>query len=175
MNAVDTVANAAKRMDYRVGYGWDSHEFKRGRPLILGGVSIEHDRGLAGHSDGDVLLHAICDALLGAVALGDIGAHFPSSDSRWRNAASSQFVQHAYDLVSKKGWGVVNIDATLILGEPKIQPHAKRIRESIAKLLNVSVDCVSVKAKTPEGMGTEDAATAHAVALLSNDRKLQAA
>lgn len=155
--------------DLRIGYGWDSHEFVAGRPLWLGGLRVEHSAGLGGHSDGDVLLHAVCDALLGALALDDIGTHFPSSDPQWKDAASSAFVEHALRLVQAQGWQVVNVDCTVILEKPRMQPLRAALRAALAKLLQVSVDRVSIKAKTPEGMGTGHAAIAHAVALLGRD------
>ena len=151
----------------RIGYGWDSHEFKRGIPLKLGGVHIPHGKGLAGHSDGDVLLHALTDALLGAVAAGDIGAYFPPSDPKWKGADSVVFVREAIKRVHKAGYSVANLDSTLILQEPKIGPHAKKIQERVAKLLGISPSCVGIKAKTPEGMGTGNAAIAHVVVLLN--------
>jgi 2-C-methyl-D-erythritol 2,4-cyclodiphosphate synthase len=151
----------------RIGYGWDSHEFKRGVPLRIGGVAIRHSRGLAGHSDGDVLLHALTDALLGAVAAGDIGTFFPPSDQRWKGANSAVFVREAMGQVKKKGYSVANVDSTLILAEPKIIPHADSIRARIAELVGIPADAVGVKAKTPEGMGTENAAIAHVVVLLT--------
>ena len=150
----------------RIGYGWDSHEFKPGVALKIGGVSLEHDKGLAGHSDGDVLLHAITDALLGAIAGPDIGTLFPPSDAKWKGAHSAVFVSEALKRVRAAGYEVVNVDSTLILAAPKIGPHAKAIREHVAELLGVAADCVGVKAKTPEGMGTDNAAIAHAVVLL---------
>src|SRR5947209_6812728 len=142
----------------RIGYGWDSHEFKSGVPLRIGGVEVPHPRGLAGHSDGDVLLHALTDALLGAIAAGDIGSYFPPSDPKWKNADSSIFVQHALKRVRQAGYRVVNVDSTLILAEPKIGPHVQHIAASVAKLLGVRPNDVGVKAKTPEGMGTDNAA-----------------
>jgi len=151
----------------RIGYGWDSHEFKRGIPLKLGGVHIPYGKGLAGHSDGDVLLHALTDALLGAVAAGDIGAYFPPSDPKWKGADSVVFVREAIKRVHKAGYSVANLDSTLILQEPKIGPHAKKIQERVAKLLGISPSCVGIKAKTPEGMGTGNAAIAHVVVLLN--------
>lgn len=152
--------------DLRIGYGWDSHEFAAGRPLWLGGLQIEHSAGLSGHSDGDVLLHAVCDALLGALALDDIGTHFPPSDPQWKGAASSTFVRHALNLVKMQGWQVANVDCTVILEKPRMQPLRAALRETMAALLEVSLDRVSIKAKTPEGMGTGHAAIAHAVVLL---------
>jgi 2-C-methyl-D-erythritol 2,4-cyclodiphosphate synthase len=151
----------------RIGYGWDSHEFKRGVPLRIGGVAIRHSRGLAGHSDGDVLLHALTDALLGAVAAGDIGTFFPPSDQRWKGADSAVFVREAMRQVKKQGYAVANVDSTLVLAEPKIIPHAAGIRARVAELVGIQADAVGVKAKTPEGMGTENAAIAHVVVLLT--------
>ena len=151
----------------RIGYGWDSHEFKEGIPLKLGGVTIAHPRGLAGHSDGDVLLHALTDALLGAIAAGDIGTYFPPSDARWKGANSAVFVQTALEHVKRAGYAVANVDSTLILMAPKIGPHAAVIQRRVAELLNLDADCIGVKAKTPEGMGTENAAIAHVIVLLT--------
>jgi len=150
----------------RIGYGWDSHEFKSGIALKIGGVTLAHDKGLGGHSDGDVLLHAITDALLGAIAAPDIGTLFPPSDPKWKDADSAVFLREALKRVNAAGYAVVNIDSTLILAAPKIGPHAKVIREHVAELLGVGPDCVGLKAKTPEGMGTDNAAIAHAVVLL---------
>lgn len=150
----------------RIGYGWDSHEFKKGVPLKIGGVELKHTHGLAGHSDGDVLLHALTDALLGAIAAGDIGSYFPPSDPQWKGADSAIFVVEALTKIRDQGWEVANVDSTLILDEPKIGPVANRIRQSIADLLEISPADVGVKAKTPEGMGTENAAIAHVVVLL---------
>ena len=150
----------------RIGYGWDSHEFKPGVPLKIGGVLLEHDKGLAGHSDGDVLLHAITDALLGAVAAGDIGAFFPPSDPKWKGADSRVFVEEALEQIRSKGYRVNNVDSTLILAAPKIGPVAKRLQQSVANLLNIDPDRVGIKAKTPEGMGTDNAAIAHVIVLL---------
>jgi 2-C-methyl-D-erythritol 2,4-cyclodiphosphate synthase len=150
----------------RIGYGWDSHEFKRGIPLKIGGLTLPHAKGLGGHSDGDVLLHAITDALLGALAAPDIGSLFSPSDPRWKGADSALFLAEAVKRVGAAGYKVVNLDSTLILASPKIGPHAAAIRSHVAKLLGISPDCVGVKAKTPEGMGTDDAAIAHAVVLL---------
>jgi 2-C-methyl-D-erythritol 2,4-cyclodiphosphate synthase len=154
----------------RIGYGWDSHEFKPGIPLRIGGVELPHDKGLAGHSDGDVLLHALTDALLGAVAAGDIGAFFPPSDPKWKGANSVIFVEEAMRHVEKAGYAVTNADTTLILAAPKIGPHAARIQQRLAELLKVDSNCVGVKAKTPEGLGTDNAAIAHAVVLLEKRR-----
>ena len=150
----------------KIGYGWDSHEFKRGVPLKIGGVDIPHAKGLGGHSDGDVLLHAITDALLGAIAAPDIGTLFSPSDRRWKGADSKVFLSEALRRVKVAGYKIVNVDSTLILAEPKIGPHATAIRERISQLTAVPADCIGIKAKTPEGMGTENAAIAHAVVLL---------
>ncbi|HEY1262414.1 MAG TPA: 2-C-methyl-D-erythritol 2,4-cyclodiphosphate synthase [Terriglobales bacterium] len=150
----------------RIGYGWDSHEFKPGIPLKIGGVALPHSHGLGGHSDGDVLLHALTDALLGAVAAPDIGALFPPSDPKWKGADSAVFLAEAQKRVKAAGYRVVNLDSTLILAAPKIGPHAAAIRAQLAKLLAIPPDCIGIKAKTPEGMGTDNAVIAHVVALL---------
>jgi 2-C-methyl-D-erythritol 2,4-cyclodiphosphate synthase len=150
----------------RIGYGWDSHEFKAGTPLKIGGVTLPHTHGLGGHSDGDVLLHALTDALLGAVAGPDIGTLFPPSDAKWKGADSALFLREALKRAHAAGYSIVNVDSTLILDAPKIGPHTAVIRESVAKLLGIPADCVGLKAKTPEGMGTDNAAIAHAVVLL---------
>jgi 2-C-methyl-D-erythritol 2,4-cyclodiphosphate synthase len=151
----------------RIGYGWDSHEFKDGLPLKIGGVQIPFSKGLSGHSDGDVLLHALTDALLGAVAAGDIGRHFPPSDPEWKDADSTLFVQEALRQVARAGYVVANVDSTVILTEPKIGPYSIKIQARVAKLLGVRAGQVGIKAKTPEGMGTDHAAIAHVVVLLA--------
>ena len=150
----------------RIGYGFDSHEFRAGIPLKIGGILLAHDKGLGGHSDGDVLLHAITDALLGAVAAPDIGALFPPSDPKWKGADSVVFLREAVKRVHDAGYGVANLDASLILAAPKIGPHAAAIRMRVAQLLGVHADCVGLKAKTPEGLNLENAALAHVVVLL---------
>jgi 2-C-methyl-D-erythritol 2,4-cyclodiphosphate synthase len=150
----------------RIGYGWDSHEFKRGIPLKIGGVTLPHQKGLGGHSDGDVLLHALTDALLGAVAAPDIGTLFSPSDSRWKGADSAVFLAEALKRVRAAGYAIANVDSTLILSAPRIGPHAADIRSKVAELLDIPTECVGLKAKTPEGMGTENAAIAHVVVLL---------
>ena len=150
----------------RIGQGYDSHEFKPGIPLIIGGVKLAHDKGLGGHSDGDVLLHAITDALLGAVAGPDIGSLFPPSDPQWKGADSAVFLREALKRVRVAGYELVNLDSTLILAAPKIGPHAGAIRKRVAELCAVPENCVGVKAKTPEGTGTENAAIAHVTVLL---------
>jgi len=151
----------------RIGYGFDSHEFVAGIPLRIGGMTIPHTHGLSGHSDGDVLLHAITDALLGAVAAGDIGAFFPPSDPKWKGANSVIFIQEAMKHIEEAGYRVVNVDSSLILTAPKIGPHSLAIRERVAELLNIEPGCVGVKAKTPEGLNLENTAVAHVVVLLS--------
>src|SRR6202140_5459751 len=150
----------------RIGYGWDSHEFKTGIPLKIGGVPLDHPKGLGGHSDGDVLLHALTDALLCALAAPDIGSLFPPSDPKWKGADSAVFLREALQRMRAAGYVIVNVDATLVLAAPKIGPHAAAIRERVAELLGVSADCVGLKAKTPEGLGTDNAAIANAVVLL---------
>jgi 2-C-methyl-D-erythritol 2,4-cyclodiphosphate synthase len=150
----------------RIGIGWDSHSFRKGIPLKIGGVRLEHTHGLAGHSDGDVLLHALTDALLGAVAAGDIGSYFPPSDKRWKGADSALFVRQALKQVTRAGYAVANVDSTLILVAPKIGPHAAKIRGSVARLLGVSTAAVSIKAKTPEGMNLKNTAIAQVAVLL---------
>ena len=161
------MSNQAVRYIPRIGYGWDSHEFRRGIPLKIGGVSLQHHSGLAGHSDGDVLLHALTDALLGAVCAGDIGTYFPPSEPEWKGADSALFLREAMQHVTEAGYTIGNVDSTLILAEPKIVPHAPAIRENVAQLLGVTPQQISVKAKTPEGMGTENAAIAHVTVLLA--------
>ncbi len=155
-----------RRPTARIGYGFDSHEFRPGIPLKIGGVSLAHDKGLGGHSDGDVLLHAITDALLGAIAAPDIGALFPPSDPKWKGADSVIFLREALKRVSDAGYRVGNADASLILAAPKIGPHAGMIRAKVAELLEVGTDCVGLKAKTPEGLNLDNAAQAHVVVLL---------
>lgn len=154
----------------RIGYGFDSHEFRPGIPLKIGGITLAHDKGLGGHSDGDVLLHAITDALLGAIAAPDIGALFPPSDSKWKGADSVIFLREALKRVAAAGYSVANVDASLILSAPKIGPHAAAIRTKVAQLLGIPGDCVGLKAKTPEGLGTENTAIGHVAVLLERAR-----
>lgn len=139
--------------EVRTGLGWDLHRLAAGRPLILGGVTVPSERGLEGHSDADVLSHAITDAILGAAALGDIGMHFPDSDPRWKGANSLVFLRHALNLASERGFRVVNVDATVTLERPKLKDYRQAIRESLAAALALPVDRVSVKFKTAEGIG----------------------
>lgn len=155
----------------KIGYGWDSHEFKSGVPLKIGGVALDHPKGLGGHSDGDVLLHAITDALLGAVAAPDIGTLFSPSDAKWKGADSAVFLQEALRRVGAAGFQIENVDSTLILAAPKIGPHTASIRARVAELLQIQPDRIGIKAKTPEGIGTDNAAIAHAVVLLQSKPK----
>ena len=153
----------------RFGFGYDIHRFSRDRKLILGGVQIPSELGLLGHSDADVLLHAICDALLGAAALGDIGQHFPDTDPRFKGASSLSFLAVTRELLVADGYHVVNIDSTLVLQSPKIAPHVPAMRQQIANTLNLGVEQVSVKATTNEGLGSLGAGegcAAYAVATL---------
>ena len=155
-------------MSLRIGYGFDSHSFRAGVPLVIGGMRIEHEAGLAGHSDGDVLLHALTDALLGAVSAGDIGTFFPPSDERWKGAASSLFLRTALEEIHTAGYKVVNIDSVLIMARPKIVPIAGELRQSVADLLGVPAGDVGIKAKTPEGLNQDGVAVAHVTVLLES-------
>ncbi len=155
----------------RIGYGFDSHEFRSGIPLKIGGIALVHDKGLGGHSDGDVLLHAITDALLGAMAAPDIGTLFPPSDAKWKGADSAVFLREALKRVHDAGYELANIDASLILAAPKIGPQAAAIRARVAQLLGLPPDCVGLKAKTPEGLNLENTAVAHVVVLLEAQAK----
>jgi len=140
-------------MEYRTGLGWDVHRTGPDRPLILGGVTIPAEFGLVGHSDADILLHAVTDAVLGAAALGDIGMHFPDTDPKWKGAESRQFLEHAVHLVDELGFQLVNVDTTVILERPKLKDHRIAIRENLASILKLSLDRVSVKFKTSEKVG----------------------
>ena len=155
-------------MSMRIGFGFDSHAFKAGVPLVIGGMAIDHTEGLAGHSDGDVLLHAITDALLGAVSAGDIGTFFPPSDPRWKGAASSLFLRTAMEEIQSAGYKIVNIDTCLVMMRPKIVPIANELRESVAELLEVKPHQVGIKAKTPEGLNQDGVAVAYATVLLES-------
>jgi 2-C-methyl-D-erythritol 2,4-cyclodiphosphate synthase len=139
--------------DIKIGFGFDVHSLVEGRKLILGGVEIPSDKGLEGHSDADVLLHAISDALLGALALGDIGQHFPNTDSRWKNVESSIILKHCYELVKSRGYSISNVDSMLALESPKISPFIEQIRNNIAEFLEVTPSQISVKATTTEKLG----------------------
>ena len=137
----------------RVGVGYDAHRLVAGRPLILGGVRIPFEAGLDGHSDADVLSHAACDALLGAAALGDLGAHFPSSDPTWRGASSLDFVRRVRELLAEAGWEVANLDAVIIAQEPKLASYFAAMRQNVAEALGIEIGQVSVKATTTDGLG----------------------
>jgi 2-C-methyl-D-erythritol 2,4-cyclodiphosphate synthase len=153
----------------RVGQGYDVHAFGEGDHVVLGGVRIAHDRGVVAHSDGDVVIHALCDALLGALALGDIGVHFPPSDDRWKDADSRQFLRHCRALLAERGWAVGNADVTVVCERPKVAPHAAAMRANLAGDLGVDVDAISVKATTSEKLGFTgrgEGLAAMAVALL---------
>jgi len=158
-------------MDTRIGFGYDSHAFKPGVPLRIGGMTLDHPEGLAGHSDGDVLLHAVTDALLGAVAAGDIGSFFPPGDPRWKDADSAIFLSTAIEEVQHAGYRIANVDATLVLAAPKIGPIAADMRARVADLLQVEMNQVSIKAKTPEGLNLDHVAQCHAVALVTRVRE----
>ena len=154
---------------FRIGYGNDIHRLETGKPLILGGVSIESEKGAVGHSDADCLTHAVTDAILGALALGDIGLHFSDKDERWSGADSFVFLRHAVGLMKKKGFRVVNVDSTVNLETPRLRPFIDAMRENLANALEVETDCVSVKAKTGEkvdAVGKAEAIKAEAVVLL---------
>lgn len=137
---------------FRIGFGTDVHRLVTGRPLIIGGVEIESDIGAEGHSDADVLIHAAADAVLGGMALGDIGTHFPNDDQRWKNAASSQFLRHAVHLAAEQGYAIANLDSVIDLERPRLRPHIDLMRFNLAKALGVELEVVSVKAKTGESV-----------------------
>lgn len=137
----------------RTGLGYDSHRIEEGRILVIGGIEIPYHKGSIAHSDGDVLIHALCDALLGALALGDIGTHFPDNDPQYRNADSKQLLRHVVELIHQQGWKVNNIDTTLILEEPKMKPYIPLMTEVLASLVQIPVSSFSIKAKTNEKMG----------------------
>ncbi|MGO4261890.1 2-C-methyl-D-erythritol 2,4-cyclodiphosphate synthase [Lysobacter sp. TAB13] len=137
----------------RIGQGYDVHAFGEGDHIMLGGVRVPHDRGVLAHSDGDVALHALCDAMLGALALGDIGKHFPPSDESWRGADSRQFLRHCNALIGERGYKLGNADVTVICERPKVGPHAQAMREAMAADLGVPADAISVKATTTERLG----------------------
>jgi 2-C-methyl-D-erythritol 2,4-cyclodiphosphate synthase len=160
----------APHLPFRLGHGYDAHRFAPGRPLILGGVTIPHPQGLAGHSDADVLTHAVIDALLGAMALGDLGQHFSPDDPRWKDASSLDLLARARGLVEGSGGWVAQVDAVLYLERPRVAEHVPRMRAELARVLDLPLDRVSVKATTTEGMGfvgREEGAAATAVALVA--------
>ena len=153
----------------RIGHGYDVHRFQDGNHITLGGVRIEHNQAFVAHSDGDVLLHAICDALLGALALGDIGRHFPDTDARFRGANSRHLLQAVMSMIDARGWRVANLDSTILAQAPKMAPHIEDMRSIIAQELRVPVDQVNVKATTTENLGfvgRAEGIAAHAVVLL---------
>lgn len=156
-------------MKFRIGHGYDVHKLIVERKLILGGVEIEHSKGLLGHSDADVLAHAICDSLLGAAALGDIGKHFPDNDDRYKNADSLVLLQKVCKLVRSKGYEISNIDSTIIAQAPKLRPYIDEMRSNLAKSMSIDIDDISVKATTEENLGftgKEEGIAAHAIALI---------
>jgi 2-C-methyl-D-erythritol 2,4-cyclodiphosphate synthase len=160
-------------MTYRIGFGTDIHRLIAGRPLVIGGVALESDLGADGHSDADVLMHAVADAVLGALALGDLGSHFPNDEERWRNAESAQFLMYAMGLAHERGFSVENIDTIVDLERPKLREHIDEIRANLANALRVDVDRVSVKAKTGEAVdavGERRAVRAQAIVLLSPEQ-----
>jgi 2-C-methyl-D-erythritol 2,4-cyclodiphosphate synthase len=153
----------------RAGIGYDLHRLAEGRKLILGGIELPFPKGPVGHSDGDALAHAMCDALLGAAGLGDIGTHFPDTDPRWKDASSLRFLEHIRDLLAENGLRIVHIDATVITEKPKLGPHFPAMREALAKSLGISTSTINLKAKTNEGVdaiGRGEAIAAQAIATL---------
>lgn len=153
----------------RVGIGYDVHKLVEGRKLIIGGVNISHEKGLLGHSDADVLVHAIMDSILGALALGDIGKHFPDNDERYKGADSIKLLEHVGNLINNKGYKISNIDSTIIAQKPKMAPHINSMRENISRALNLDIDFVNVKATTEENLGftgREEGISSQAVCLL---------
>ncbi|HIX54680.1 MAG TPA: 2-C-methyl-D-erythritol 2,4-cyclodiphosphate synthase [Candidatus Sphingobacterium stercoripullorum] len=163
-------------MKIKVGFGYDVHQIAEGHPFIVGGVDLEHHAGAFGHSDADVLTHAICDALLGAANLEDIGYHFPNTDPKWKGVNSLVLLEHVRELLTEKGWQIGNIDASLCLEAPKIKPFIPAMKEKIAKACKLEVEDVSIKATTSETMGfvgREEGVTAFAVCLIQKDNKLE--
>lgn len=155
----------------RVGMGYDVHKLVENRKLILGGVEIENEKGLLGHSDADVLLHAIMDSILGALALGDIGKHFPDTDEKYKGADSMKLLEHVYNLIKEKGYAIGNLDATIIAQAPKMAPHIQKMRENIARVLNTDINNVNVKATTEEGLGftgNKEGISSQSICLLIN-------
>ncbi|MEW6062348.1 MAG: 2-C-methyl-D-erythritol 2,4-cyclodiphosphate synthase [Bacteroidota bacterium] len=155
----------------RVGFGYDVHRLVEGRKLIIGGVEIPNEKGLMGHSDADVLLHAICDALLGAAALGDIGKHFPDTDSRFKDISSLELLKHTSDMLKNQGYSIVNIDSTLLLEKPKILPYTTQMKMNIARATEIDIASVSIKATTSEKLGfvgSGEGAAAYAVTLINS-------
>ena len=156
-------------MKYRIGYGFDVHQLEKGKPLYLGGIKIPSPYGAVGHSDADVLIHAICDALLGAASLGDIGTHFPNTSEEFKGIDSKILLSKVIVLISENGYSVGNIDSTVILESPKIVPHVNEMKQTLSKVMGIAEDCISIKATTNEKMGyvgRKEGISAHAVALL---------
>ena len=161
-------------MSFRIGHGYDVHRLVEGRDLILGGVKIPYTKGLLGHSDADVLLHAVCDSLLGAAALGDIGKHFPDTDEKYKGADSLALTERVCEMIRECGFHVGNVDATVLAQAPKLAPFIEEMRENIARALKVDISCVSVKVTTEEGLGFTGEGlgiAAHAVCLLCSDKQ----
>lgn len=161
------------KLNFRTGFGFDVHAFAEGRKLIIGGVEIPFDKGLEGFSDADVLLHAVCDAMLGALALGDIGKHFPNTDPKWKDADSAELLKQCNYLINTKGYELGNLDCVLAMENPKISPYVKQIRNRIAEILNADIDQISIKATTTEKMGfvgrTEGVVSFATVLLMKKD------
>ena len=158
------------KLNFRTGFGFDVHAFAEGRKLIIGGVEIPHDKGLEGHSDADVLLHAICDAMLGALALGDIGIHFPNTDEKWKNADSAILLKYVNELILSEGYEIGNLDCVIAMENPKISPYINQIRNRISEILNTNVKQISIKATTTEKLGfigRSEGAASFATVLLS--------
>lgn len=156
-------------MKFRIGHGYDVHKLVEGRKLILGGVDIEYEKGLLGHSDADVLVHAITDSLLGAAALGDIGTHFPDTDEKYRGANSLELLKHVCKLIAENGYEISNIDATIIAQAPKLKPFIAQMRKNIANTMQTDTDCINIKATTEEKLGftgRKEGISAHSVALI---------
>jgi 2-C-methyl-D-erythritol 2,4-cyclodiphosphate synthase len=162
------------KLNFRTGFGFDVHAFAEGRKLIIGGIDIPSDKGLEGHSDADVLLHAICDAMLGALALGDIGFHFPNTDERWKDADSKLLLKHVNELINSKGYELGNLDCVLAMEKPKISPYVDQIRTRISEILNTNIDQISIKATTTEKLGfigrTEGVASFATVLLIKKEK-----
>lgn len=155
----------------RVGMGYDVHKLVENRKLILGGVEINHEKGLLGHSDADVLVHAIMDSILGALALGDIGKHFPDTDEKYKGADSMKLLEHVYNLIKDKGYEIGNLDATIIAQAPKMAPHIQTMRENIARVLRTDIENINVKATTEEGLGftgNKEGISAQSICILIN-------
>ena len=159
-------------MNIRIGNGYDIHQLAAGRPLILGGIEIPHSLGLLGHSDADVLIHAVMDALLGALGMGDIGHYFPPNEPKWKGADSTVLMKQVGEIISSQGWKVGNIDSTVVAEQPKLKPHLKSMRQAIAQTLDIEIEQISIKATTNEQLGPvgrEEGICAYAVVLLVKD------